>query len=171
MLANPPADPMASQNHVSIAFPQDLLKNQTGAVVGFLMPAIRDSREFHTVYNPSLRKKKAAGFNWYYLHATALNTAWIIQAIHDKGYVLGDIKSQNILVSDRALVAIIDTDSFQVRNSQTGKVYRCTVDSEGFTPVELLGKDFSTTEQTEIHDRFRLGVIDSLSIIWLPSPT
>jgi serine/threonine protein kinase len=106
-----------------------------------------------------LRKRKAPGFNWYYLHATALNTAWIIQAIHDKGYVLDDIKPQNILVSDRALVAVIDTDSFQVRDSQTGKVYRCTVGSEGFTPVELLGKDFSTTDQTEICDRFRLAVL------------
>lgn len=57
------------------------------------------------------------------------------------------------------MVAVIDTDSFQVRDSQTGKVYRCTVGSEGFTPVELLGKDFSTTDQTEIHDRFRLAVL------------
>ena len=159
MVANPPADPMKSQNHVSIAFPQDLLKNQTGAIVGFLMPTIGQSRELTTVYNPSLRRRKAPRFNWYYLHATALNTAWIIQSIHDKGYVLGDIKPQNILVNDRALVAVIDTDSFQVRDSQTGKVYRCTVGSEGFTPVELLGKDFSTTDQTEIHDRFRLAVL------------
>ena len=159
MLANPPADPMKSQNHVSIAFPQDLLKNQSGAIVGFLMPAIGQSRELTTVYNPSLRRRKAPGFNWYYLHATALNTAWIIQSIHEKGYILGDIKPQNILVNDRALVAVIDTDSFQVHDSQTGKVYRCTVGSEGFTPVELLGKDFSTTDQTEIHDRFRLAVL------------
>ena len=159
MLANPPVDPMASQNHISIAFPQDLLKDGNGAYVGFLMSAVRVSRELTTVYNPSLRKKKAPGFNWYYLHVTALNTAWIIQALHEKGYVLGDIKPQNILVNDRALVAVIDTDSFQVRDDKIGKIYRCTVGSEGFTPVELLGKDFSTTDQTEICDRFRLGVL------------
>jgi formylglycine-generating enzyme required for sulfatase activity len=159
MIANPPVDPMASQNHISIAFPQDLLKDGNGTYIGFLMPAVRGSRELTTVYNPSLRKKKAPGFNWYYLHVTALNTAWIVQAIHEKGYVLGDIKPQNILVNDRALVAVIDTDSFQVRDSTTGKIYRCTVGSEGFTPVELLGKDFSISDQTEIHDRFRLGVL------------
>lgn len=159
MLVNPPVDPMKSQNHISIAFPLDLLKNQNGAYVGFLMPAIRQSRELTTIYNPSLRRKKAPGFNWYYLHVTALNTAWIIQSIHDQGYVLGDIKSQNILVNDRALVAVIDTDSFQVRHTQTGKIYRCTVGSEGFTPVELLGKDFSVVDQTEIHDRFRIAIL------------
>ncbi len=159
MLANPPVDPMASRNHISIAFPQDLLLDGSGSCVGFLMPAVRSSRELPSIYHPRLRKKNAPGFNWYYLHVTALNTAWIIQAIHEKGYVLGDIKSQNILVNDRALVAVIDTDSFQVRDSKTGKVYRCTVGSDGFTPVELLGKDFSTTDQTEICDRFRLAVL------------
>ncbi len=159
MLANPPVDPMKCKNHISIAFPQDLLLDGGGNCVGFLMPAVRSSRELPSIYHPRLRRRNAPGFNWYYLHVTALNTAWIIQAIHEKGYVLGDIKPQNILVSDRALVAVIDTDSFQVRDSKTRKVYRCTVGSDGFTPVELLGKDFSTTDQSEIHDRFRLAVL------------
>ena len=57
------------------------------------------------------------------------------------------------------MTTVIDTDSFQVRDPQSNKVYRCTVGSEGFTPPELLGKDFDTTNQTEIHDRFRLGVL------------
>ena len=159
MLANPPADPMLSHNHVSIAWVSDLLKDSNGKYVGFLMPAIQDSKQLSSVYNPRRRKKVAPGFNWYYLHVTALNSAWIIQSIHAKGYVLGDIKLENILVNDRAMTAVIDTDSFQVRDSQSNQVYRCTVGSEGFTPPELLGKDFDTTNQTEIHDRFRLGVL------------
>ena len=159
MLANPPADPMLSHNHVSIAWVSDLLKDSNGKYLGFLMPAIANSRQLSSVYNPRRRKKVAPGFNWYYLHVTALNTAWIIQSIHAKGYVLGDIKLENILVNDRAMTAVIDTDSFQVRDPQSNKVYRCTVGSEGFTPPELLGKDFDTTNQTEIHDCFRLGVL------------
>ena len=159
MLANPPADPMLSHNHVSIAWLSDLLKDSNGKYIGFLMPAIADSKQLSSVYNPRRRKKVAPGFNWYYLHVTALNASWIIQEIHAKGYVLGDIKLENILVNDRAMTAVIDTDSFQVRDPQSNKVYRCTVGSEGFTPPELLGKDFDTTNQTELHDRFRLGVL------------
>ncbi|AFZ31038.1 hypothetical protein Glo7428_2532 [Gloeocapsa sp. PCC 7428] len=159
MIANPPDDPMLQYNHTAIAWAKDLLVDQNGATVGFLMPAIQNSKELPSVYLPKLRKRRAPGFNWYYLHIAALNTAWIIQAIHAKGYVLGDIKPQNILVSDRGLVAVIDTDSFQVRDVRSGKVYRCTVGSEGFTPVELLGQDFSTTDQTEVHDHFRLAVL------------
>ncbi|MEM8780528.1 MAG: hypothetical protein AAGF26_17025, partial [Cyanobacteria bacterium P01_G01_bin.49] len=109
--------------------------------------------------NPKLRKRNAPGFNWHYLHVTALNSAWIIQSIHDKGYVLGDIKLENILVNDRAMTAIIDTDSFQVRDTSAKKIYLCTVGSEGFTPPELIGKNFRKLKQSQNHDRFRLGVL------------
>ncbi|MDJ0736311.1 MAG: hypothetical protein QNJ47_19980 [Nostocaceae cyanobacterium] len=88
-----------------------------------------------------------------------MNIASIIEAIHAAGYVLGDMKPENILVNNRALPSIIDTDSFQVRHPNNRKVYRCLVGSNGFTPPELIGKDFSIINQTEIHDRFRLAVI------------
>ncbi|MEH2179123.1 hypothetical protein [Nostoc sp.] len=97
--------------------------------------------------------------DWRFFHTTALNIASIIEAIHISGYVLGDIKPQNIFVNDRALPSIIDTDSFQVRNPKNNKVYRCLVGSEDFTPPELIDKDFSSIDQTEVHDRFRLAVI------------
>lgn len=159
MLANPPVDPMISFNHISIAWPKELLKDSNGNYVGFLMPAIRNSQQLSSIYNPSEPKKIAPGFNWYHLHVTALNLAWIIQEIHAKGYVLGDIKTENILVNDRALVAVIDTDSFQVSDSQIGKINCCAVGSEGFTPLELLRPDIATTNQSETHDRFGLAVL------------
>ncbi len=159
MIAHPPKDPNAGMNHISFAWPTSLLQAQDGTPVGFLMPAITDSVELLNVYNPQRRQKVLPGFNWLYLHTTALNIASIIAAIHQAGYVLGDIKSQNILVNNQALPAIIDTDSFQVRHPDTGELYLCPVGSEGFTPVELLGEDLATVAQTEVHDRFRLAVI------------
>ncbi len=159
MIAHPPKDPNAGMNHISFAWPTSLLQARDGSYVGFLMPAIADSVELLNVYNPQRRQKVLPGFNWLYLHTTALNIASIIAAIHQAGYVLGDIKSQNILVNNQALPAIIDTDSFQVRHPDTGELYLCPVGSEGFTPVELLGEDLATVEQTEVHDRFRLAVI------------
>jgi len=159
MVENPPKEPNSHPNHISFAWPQELLTDQNGRVLGFLMPEIKDAKELLDVYNPQRRKMLKLEVNWYFLHTTALNIASFIQLIHAKGYVLGDIKPQNILVNDRALPSIIDTDSFQVRHPNTGEVYRCLVGTEGFTPVELLEKDFHTTDQTEIHDRFRLAVI------------
>ena len=159
MVAYPPRDPNAAINHISFAWPQSLLKDDTGKIVGFLMPEIVNSVELLEVYNPQRRQKVLPGFNWLYLHTSAMNIASIIQAIHAKGYVLGDIKPQNILVSNQALPAVIDTDSFQVKDPETGVVFYCPVGSDGFTPPELMDKDLGRVAQADVHDRFRLAVI------------
>ncbi|MBJ7898405.1 MAG: SUMF1/EgtB/PvdO family nonheme iron enzyme [Cyanobacteria bacterium RI_101] len=159
MVLNAPSDPNAHQGHISFAWPDAILEESGGDVVGFLMPEVTGGEELIKLCTFKARQLHKIPTNWYFLHVTARNIAGIIQAIHDKGYVLGDIKLQNILVNNRALPTIIDTDSFQVRDLQAGRVFRCLVGSEGFTPPELLGADFAQVTQTEIHDRFRLGVV------------
>ncbi len=159
MVSHPPTDPNSHLNHISFAWPQSLLRSPNQQIWGFLMPTIQGGRELLNIYSPQLRKKLGLEVDWRFLHVAALNIASIIRAIHTNNYVLGDIKPQNILINNRALPSVIDTDSFQVRHPQNGKVYRCLVGSEGFTPPELLGKDLALTEQTEIHDRFRLAVV------------
>ncbi|MBM3602122.1 MAG: hypothetical protein FJX35_28340, partial [Alphaproteobacteria bacterium] len=113
----------------------------------------------NAIYNPRLRQRHAPGFNWYYLHVAALNVSWIVQAIHAKGYVIGDLKTDNLLVDPGTMVTIIDTDSFQVPDPAGTAVHRCPVGSEGFTPPELIGRDFAEVDRTEVHDRFGLAVI------------
>jgi tetratricopeptide (TPR) repeat protein len=159
MVANPPIDPTKAQNHTSIVWPKDLLKDNQGAYQGFVMPSIPQGKELPKVYTPKLRKAFAPEFNWQYLHTTAQNLALTVQAIHDGGYVLGDINPRNILVNRQALPSIIDTDSFQVQDPKDGKIYRCTVGMAEFTPPELINQDFSTLSQTPFQDYFRLGII------------
>ena len=159
MLANPPQDPTSTQNHICIAWVRDLVYDSTNKCVGFLMPSINQAKGIFEVYNSQSRQKVAPGFNWNYLHATALNVAAIIQAIHDKGYVIGDINQKNFLVNETGMVSIIDTDSFQVTDPNTQKVFRCRVVTPEFTPPELLEKDVSQLTQNRYHDRFRLAVI------------
>ena len=159
MIDHPPTEPNSHLDHVSFAWPKSVLKNDQGNFVGFLMPEIKNGKELIDVYNPRRRQTLKLEIDWRFLHTTALNIVSIIEALHAAGYVLGDIKPQNILVNNRALPSIIDTDSFQVKNPNNSKVYRCLVGTEGYTPPELMGKDFDIIEQTEIHDRFRLGVI------------
>ena len=159
MIAHRPKEPNSHLNHISFAWPKSVLKDAQANCVGFLMPEIKEGKELIDVYNLKRRKTLKLDVDWRFLHTTALNISSIIEAIHISGYVLGDIKPQNILVNDRALPSIIDTDSFQVRNPKNNKVYRCLVGSEGFTPPELIDKDFSSIDQTEVHDRFRLAVI------------
>jgi DNA-binding helix-hairpin-helix protein with protein kinase domain len=126
------------------------------------MPEIQNGKTLINVYNPSERATNSPGFNWYYLHTTALNVALVIQALHSINYVIGDLKPENLLVNERGLVSIIDTDSFQIFDSHTRKVYYSPVASSEYTPPEMFGKDLQIVKRSEEQDRFGLGVI-----IWL----
>ena len=159
MVRNRPSDPNAHLNHISFAWPYSILEDNQGEVVGFLMPKVVGSETLLKLCTPIMRRKYKLETNWYFLHVVARNIAAIIEAIHLKGYVLGDIKLENILVNNRGLPTIIDTDSFQVSDPYSGKIYRCLVGSEGFTPAELIGVNIADVDQTEVHDRFRLGVV------------
>ena len=154
-----PRDPNAHLNHISFAWPYSILEDNQGEVVGFLMPKVVGSETLLKICTPIMRRKYKLETNWYFLHVVARNIAAIIEAIHVKGYVLGDIKLENILVNNRGLPTIIDTDSFQVSDPYSGKIYRCLVGSEGFTPAELIRVNIADVDQTEVHDRFRLGVV------------
>lgn len=163
MVQSPPQDPTLKMDHVSIAWPQEIIFSSRGEFLGFLMPRVSGSLTLNNIYNPKLRKKKAAGFNWYYLYTAAMNIASILESLHGRGYVVGDIKTDNLLVNEKALVSITDTDSFQVKTSR--ELFKCPVGSEGFTPPELVGKDFASINRTEEHDRFGLAVLIHLLLM------
>ncbi|MBV9387331.1 MAG: tetratricopeptide repeat protein [Chroococcidiopsidaceae cyanobacterium CP_BM_ER_R8_30] len=161
MVANPPDNPMASQGKVSIAWPTDLLLTVDGneCIVGFLMPYVKGMHSVLEFYNPKTRRQKCPFFSYRYLHRTARNLAAAVGALHARGYCIGDMNESNILVSDTALVTLVDTDSFQVRELSSGEVYRCPVGKPEFTPPELQGKNFGQLDRIPQHDLFGLAVL------------
>jgi len=158
MINNSPEDPTLFLRHRSIAWPEDLLQDKNGTILGFLMPEIKDGQNLITVYNPHYRNKKAPDFNWKYLYTTAKNIATIIAILHKKKYVVCDIKQQNFLVQSTGLVSIIDTDSFQIIDPE-GKIHRGPVASPEYTPPELFNFDFCKVDRLESHDLFALAII------------
>jgi DNA-binding helix-hairpin-helix protein with protein kinase domain len=156
MIAHPPNSIMLSE-HVAIAWPTDLLLDSNNKFKGFLMPRVKESIGLIKVISPQFRQETK--FNWKYLHATAKNISWIVNNLHQKEYILGDIKPQNILVNNRANVSIVDADSFQVVDPRTQKVYRCPVGSDDQSPPELLEQTLADINQVKAHDRFRLAII------------
>ena len=159
MLANPPKVPTSTQGHVSIAWPQDLLIDQHDRIVGYVMPRVEQMRRMFDFYNPGTRRKKCPLFTYKYLVATALNLAIAVRALHQRGYVMGDVNESNFLVADNTMVTLVDTDSFQVREPGNGRIHHCTVASPLFTPREMQGVDFAITERREEQDLFGLGVL------------
>ena len=161
MRDHPPNDPTASQQHASLAWPIDLVYSNGGQLAGYLMPYIERAVTLLDVFNPRQRAQILPEFNRRYLHRAARNLAAAIGALHARGYVVGDINESNILVTPRALVTMIDTDSFQVREpSRTGAlVYTCPVARQEYTPPELQGKSLKNTERSPEQDAFGLGVL------------
>ncbi|WP_339461612.1 tetratricopeptide repeat protein, partial [Nodularia spumigena] len=98
-------------------------------------------------------------FNYQYLLRTARNLAAAFGALHNSGYCVGDVNESNILVSDTALVTLVDTDSFQVYDPDQNLVYRCSVGKPEFTPPELQNKTFAQHDRQIPHDLFGLAVL------------
>lgn len=159
MFANPPEDPTVQQGHVSIAWPVDLLRTDRGQIVGFLMPRVSQVRPIHEFYTPKSRRQHCPFFNYLYLHRTARNLAAAVSALHNRGYVIGDVNESNILVSRTAMVTLVDTDSFQVRDRKNQSIYYCPVGKPEFTPPEMQGKAFRKLDRTPQQDRFGLAVL------------
>jgi DNA-binding helix-hairpin-helix protein with protein kinase domain len=159
MLAAPPADPMAGKGHVSIAWPTDrLLKGDAGQdCVGFVMPLVDRAVPVLEFFNPQARLRQCPGFHYGYLLRTARNLAAAVRAVHEKGYVIGDLNESNVLVNNQALVTLVDTDSFQVAAS--GRVHRCPVGKAEYTPPELQGANFADVDRGPEHDAFALAVL------------
>ncbi len=161
MLANPPEDPTRASGHLSIAFPTDLLTlpSDKQKVVGFLMPKAESVVPIFHYYNPSIRRQEHPLVNPLYLHRMGRNLASAVRALHARGYVIGDVNETNILATDTALITLVDTDSFQVRSTQEGRLYRCRVGRLEFTPPELQGRVFIEADRLPEHDLFGLGVV------------
>lgn len=139
MLANAPAR-LTAGGHTSIAWPEDLLSEAPGAAaIGYLMARVSNGRVIDDYYNPQARLEHCPLFHYEYLLVVARNLASAVRSLHQRGYVIGDVKQSNILVTPNALVTLVDTDSFQVRSEENGRVYRCPVGTPEYTPPELQG--------------------------------
>lgn len=160
MLANPPTDPTAAQGHHSIAWPIDLLRLDPGRpVIGYLMPRASNTRPVIDYYNPLTRRQYSPLFNYLYLYRTARNMSAVMHALHARDYVIGDVNESNILVTDTAMITLVDTDSFQVPDPANNTVFHCPVAKAEFTPAELQGKLLTYLERAPQHDRFGLAIL------------
>jgi DNA-binding helix-hairpin-helix protein with protein kinase domain len=159
MIAAPPVDPMAAHGQPSIAWPRDRLLSTEGdgLCVGYVMPRVTSTRSVFEFYNPRTRRQSCPLFTYRYLIRTARNLATAFRALHERGYVVGDVNESNILVTETALVTMVDTDSFQV--PEGNRVHRCPVGKPEFTPPELQNVSFREVDRTPEHDAFGLAVI------------
>lgn len=165
MVENPPPDPSyRARKHHSICWPSALLYKSPAKndVAGFLMPRI-DTNIFQKalVYiMPDQRRMRfGGGVTWKHLVAAATNISSSVDAIHQRGYCIGDLNESNLLIAPNALISIIDCDSFQVSDTRHGNTYRSLVGKGEYSPPELMGKDFAQVDRTIASDSFSLAIL------------
>ncbi len=140
------------------AWPVGLLYPQPGApAAGFLMPRFVDFQPVHHLYNAAQRLKYFPRADWSFLAHAARNTAAAFEEVHAAGCLVGDVNQSNVLVAPRALIGLIDCDSFQVQAGE--RLFLCEVGVAHYTPPELQGQSFRGLARTVNHDRFGLAVL------------
>lgn len=169
LIAHPPADFGAGQGPPSVVWVYDLVKDEKGKIIGFLMPLVRgDKLELLT----SLRIPKKVASSWqrfafgqakadYYRLRFCFNIAVAIQQVHaSEKYVLVDLKPDNIIAQPNGIIALVDMDSVEVvENGQS--IFDAPVATPEYTPPEHYIKDQLHYDPTERQawDRFSLAVI------------
>jgi hypothetical protein len=141
------------------AWPLDTLhEHQGGPLVGYLMPKVVGGSTLDQLYDPGDRFKHFPAADWRFLTTTAINCAVVFEHVHWAGFLVGDVKQDNVLVRKDAGIVLVDCDSFQVRTPD-GRVLRCGVGVDEFTPPELQGKNPRDFDRVENHDLFGLAVL------------
>ncbi len=138
------------------AWPTDCLKNESGAVVGFVMPRVLDGRPLHELYSPRSRVQHFPSADFRFLVHVASNAARLFAAVHRAGFIMGDVNPGNILVRNDGTLAAVDCDSLQVGD---GARFRCPVGTVLYLAPELVGQNLWTVPRTANDVAFGLAVL------------
>lgn len=138
------------------AWPMDCLRAPSGDIAGFVMPRILDARPLYELYSPRSRIQHFPAADYRFLVHVAANIARLFAAVHQAGFICGDVNHSNVLVRPTGTVAAVDCDSFQIGD---GSRFPCQVGTPLFVPPELMGLSLGTTRRTVNHDGFGLAVL------------
>ena len=139
-----------------IAYPGEVVTDQWGNFLGFVMRLVSGYRPLHELYSPKSRQHHFPKVDYRFVVHAALNVARAVGKVHQTGCVIGDLNHSGVLVAQDGTVALIDADSFQFRLN--GKNFPCVVGVPDFTPPELHGRNLASVDRTTDHDNFGLAV-------------
>lgn len=170
LVKNPPKELRSAESKLpNMAWPQELVYDEDGQFVGFLMLYI-EGEKLETLCTAKLPKKLSSTewqrFDFKNKDALKLrqklcfNIAAAIHNVHDTGrYVMIDLKPDNILVQSNGLISLVDMDSIAVVHGGT-TLFDAPVATPEYTPPETYQKGYQRElAQQETWDRFSLGII------------
>lgn len=152
-----------------LCWPIDVVGKRNAAPIGYVMPlAISGSLDFSNLTNLQWpgRNLPEMAQRWHRTKADGMsnrmkigcNLAAAIDEVHKLGCVFVDLKPQNVLVSNKGLVSLVDLDSLQVKSANA--FYPGPLGSPEYMPAESYRMDFSRQPVIgQSWDYFSLAVI------------
>jgi DNA-binding helix-hairpin-helix protein with protein kinase domain len=156
MVKNPPPPDLTPM----LTWPQALLFDLPGGsrVIGYLMKRIPENtfRPAHLWYDELSTGKEQEQFQIL----SALTLARIVAGVHKAGHSIGDLRENNLLMNNTGDLILIDTDSFQIREPVSGKIFWSRVGTGEYLPPEHLDGSFACDGcDRRYGDHFALAVL------------
>ena len=161
--------PTPTGTRTQFAWPTERIYSPNpGRLLGYVMPKA-SGRPLHVLTNLKDRLTHAGHLHWGQLLAVAQNVSNLVHALHDAGYVAGDINEGNFFVDlATGAVTMVDCDSIQAVGDQ-GELFACEVGKPDFAPPESQGPRDGRALLRE-HDRFALAILVSQLVLECTHP-
>ena len=158
-----PPDRAIGNFSFQLAWPQDILHDESGSFIGYVMPYIDNVVEILTISrgcDTLAAQKLIPDYNRAFNVLVALNLAKTVEYLHCKNCIIGDLNHKNIFVTSTGGIVILDNDSFDLIDETTGEHYRCCVGTQDYLAPELQGRDLKSenTSFSFYSDDFSLAV-------------
>ena len=147
----------------SITWPESAVK-ESGVIVGYTMPIYQgDPGEWESMEQYYIRRAArstgAAQAREIQIDdrvRMARNLALGFKAVHEAGYVIGDVNEKNVVVNRQNDITLVDCDSYSFTDPATGETYSNNKGRAEFQAPEVQG---GYVDRTHNHDYFGLAVL------------
>ncbi len=145
-----------------IAWPQRMVM-ESGTIAGYTMPILNEAENWEAIVD-YYNRRAAQGTGAAQAREIqiddrvrmARNLALGFKAVHEAGYVIGDVNEKNVEVNRQNDIAMVDCDSYGFTDPATGRTFSNNMGRPEFQAPEAQG-DYAN--RTQEQDLFGLAVV------------
>ncbi|MGC5052850.1 protein kinase [Micromonospora sp. DT48] len=137
-----PTDWTGQAGHPVVAWPYAAVRRRDDdRLVGYAAPWLGPPlfAPLPLLFNPVARAQMLPGITWVWWLTVAEELARVVEAVHQRGHVVGDLAPVNVFVTATGGVCLIDVDGWQLHDPTTGVDLPCPFSRPEYTAPEVLG--------------------------------
>ena len=168
MIAYPPPNPTASLNHLSYAWPQNVLYDHQKNFIGYLQFRVLQGYPLSILLDPRARQSHQIFWNFSFQHLVyvGIQLATLFRSLQEGGYVFADLDENLFYVTEQGLVTLVDTEYLRFYDETPAAGSFSTDTRKEYAPPEVFSQ-LSGGEATASavplwglpQDHFRLAIL------------